>query len=99
MNGIRLYTGPLSMFGAKAEIALLEKGLDFEWQRVYGWAPEAHVRFEHAPHIRAKVECSTCHGDQAAQTVAERAVNMDMAFCVNCHKTRQASNDCLTCHF
>jgi glutathione S-transferase len=30
MNGIRLYTGPLSMFGAKAEIALLEKGLDFE---------------------------------------------------------------------
>jgi glutathione S-transferase len=30
MNGIRLYTGPLSMFGAKAEIALIEKGLDFE---------------------------------------------------------------------
>ncbi len=76
-----------------------EKGLDFDWQRVYGWAPEAHVRFEHAPHIRAKVECSTCHGNQAAQEVAERAVAMDMAFCVNCHKTRQASNDCLTCHF
>jgi len=30
MSAIRLYTGPLSMFGAKAEIALLEKGLDFE---------------------------------------------------------------------
>lgn len=30
MNAIRLYTGPLSMFGAKAEIALLEKGLAFE---------------------------------------------------------------------
>jgi glutathione S-transferase len=27
---MRLYTGPLSMFGAKAEIALREKGLDFE---------------------------------------------------------------------
>jgi glutathione S-transferase len=25
-----LYTGPLSMFGAKAEIALLEKGVDFD---------------------------------------------------------------------
>ena len=24
---------------------------------------ESHVRFDHAPHIRAKVECSTCHGD------------------------------------
>jgi glutathione S-transferase len=27
---IRLYSGPLSMFGAKAEIAALEKGLDVE---------------------------------------------------------------------
>ena len=27
---IRLYSGPLSMFGAKAEIALLEKGLEAE---------------------------------------------------------------------
>jgi glutathione S-transferase len=27
---IRLYSGPLSMFGAKAQIALLEKGLPFE---------------------------------------------------------------------
>jgi hypothetical protein len=25
-----LYSGPLSMFGAKAQIAALEKGLDFE---------------------------------------------------------------------
>ena len=58
-----------------------------------------HVRFEHAPHIRAKVECSTCHGNQVEQTVARRAVNMDMQFCVNCHKQKQASNDCLTCHY
>ncbi|MEO7149932.1 MAG: glutathione S-transferase family protein [Rhodanobacteraceae bacterium] len=29
-NFLRLYTGPLSMFGAKAWIAALEKGLDFE---------------------------------------------------------------------
>jgi glutathione S-transferase len=27
---IRLFSGPLSMFGAKAEIALREKGVDFE---------------------------------------------------------------------
>jgi glutathione S-transferase len=30
MTTIRLYTAPLSMFGAKAEIALLEKGIDFQ---------------------------------------------------------------------
>ena len=27
---MRLYSGPLSMFGAKAQIAVLEKGLDVE---------------------------------------------------------------------
>jgi hypothetical protein len=75
------------------------RGLDLAWQRVYGYAAEAHVRFEHAPHVRAKVECSTCHGNLAQQTVAERSVNMDMAFCVNCHKEKQAPIDCLTCHY
>ena len=79
--------------------AMQEKGVDLAWQRVYDYQREAHVRFDHAPHIRAKVECSTCHGNQAQQQVAVRAVNMDMAFCVNCHKSKQASNDCLTCHY
>lgn len=79
--------------------AMQTSGLDLSWQRVYAYFPESHVRFNHAPHIRAKVECSTCHGNLAEQTVARRVVNMDMAFCVNCHKTRQASNDCLTCHY
>ena len=63
-----------------------EKGLDFAWQRVYDYPRSAHVRFEHSPHIRAGVECSTCHGDQKQQTVARRMVNMDMGFCVNCHR-------------
>lgn len=30
MDSLRLFSGPLSMFGAKAQIAMLEKGLDFE---------------------------------------------------------------------
>lgn len=79
--------------------AMQEQGLDLAWQRVYDFTREAHVRFEHAPHIKAGTPCSTCHGNQAEQTVAVRAVNMDMAFCVNCHKQKQASNDCLTCHY
>ncbi len=78
---------------------LQEKGRDLSWQRVYDYPAEAHVRFDHAPHIRAKVECSTCHGNVAEQTVARRVVDMKMSFCVSCHKTRQASNDCLTCHY
>ena len=52
--------------------AMQSKGVDFQWQRVYDYPEQSHVRFNHAPHIRAKVECSTCHGNQAAQTVARR---------------------------
>ena len=83
----------------KSLAGMQEQGLDLSWQRVYGFTRDAHVRFEHAAHVRSGVECSTCHGNMRTQTVAERVVDMDMAFCVNCHKQKQASNDCLTCHY
>jgi Cytochrome c7 and related cytochrome c len=76
-----------------------KRGVDIPWQRVYGFTQEAHVRFDHSPHLRAKVDCTTCHGNIAQQTVAERSVNHSMGFCVDCHRERKASNDCLTCHF
>ena len=76
-----------------------DKGIEIPWQRVYGFTREAHVRFNHAPHVRASVACATCHGDLANQTVAERVVDHNMGFCVNCHRSRNASNDCLTCHY
>ena len=76
-----------------------KRGVDIPWQRVYGFTQEAHVRFDHSPHLRAKVDCTKCHGNVAQQTVAERSVNHSMGFCVDCHRERQASNDCLTCHF
>lgn len=79
--------------------AAAEQGLDLAWQRVYGYPREAHVRFEHAPHVRATIDCATCHGNMTRQTVAERVVEMDMGFCVNCHRARRASNECLTCHY
>jgi hypothetical protein len=75
------------------------RGVDIPWQRVYGYAQESHVRFNHAPHLRAKVDCTTCHGNIGQQTVAERNVDLKMGFCVSCHKSKQAPNECLTCHF
>jgi hypothetical protein len=79
--------------------AMREQGIDLAWQRVYGYTPQAHVKFNHAPHIRATVECSTCHGAIAQQTVAQRNVDLNMGFCVNCHRETKAPTDCLTCHF
>jgi hypothetical protein len=75
------------------------RGEDLAWQRVYGFNEESHVRFNHSPHIRAKVECATCHGDVTKMTVAQRAIDHTMNFCITCHKQKGASNDCLTCHY
>ena len=83
----------------KEVTAYSEKGVEIPWQRVYGFTHGAHVRFNHAPHIRASVDCATCHGDLAKMTVAERAVDHTMGFCVNCHRQKNAPNECLTCHF
>jgi len=83
----------------KEVTAYSEKGVEIPWKRVYGFPHEAHVRFNHAPHIRASVDCKTCHGDLANQTVAERSVDHSMGFCVNCHREKKAPNDCLTCHY
>src|SRR5262245_7252527 len=79
--------------------AMRDQGLDLAWQRVFDYPATSHVKFNHAPHIRAGVECATCHGQIAEQTVAQRNVNMTMGFCVNCHNEKKAPTDCLTCHY
>lgn len=79
--------------------AMRAKGLDLAWQRVYGYPAPSHVKFNHAPHIRAKVECATCHGNIGEQTVARHNVDLNMGACVTCHIEKKASIDCLTCHF
>ena len=76
-----------------------ENGQDIPWQRVWGWPEEAHVRFNHAPHIRAEVDCASCHGDVAKMTVATRPFEPTMGFCMDCHQQKGVSNDCLTCHY
>ena len=35
---------------------------EIPWERVYGFDSGALVKFQHAPHIRAAVQCARCHG-------------------------------------
>jgi formamidopyrimidine-DNA glycosylase len=79
--------------------AFTARGEDVAWQRVYDYSASAHVRFNHAPHIRAGVACTNCHGDVAQQTVAVKAVNLNMGYCISCHQERKVSVDCQTCHY
>ena len=79
--------------------AYFNAGQDVPWQRVYGFNLESHVLFNHAPHIRAGVQCAQCHGDLSKQTTAVRSVNLTMGFCVECHQQHKAPTDCVTCHY
>jgi hypothetical protein len=83
----------------KKLIAYSDAKREIPWERVYSFTREALVKFKHAPHIRAKVDCATCHGDMTQATVAERLVNHNMGSCVSCHRQKKASDDCAVCHY
>ena len=69
------------------------------WRRVYGFPPESLVRFQHAPHFRAHIDCARCHGDMRQATTAEPLVKHTMGTCLNCHRQNHASEDCAACHY
>ena len=83
----------------KKVIEYSNKKIEIPWERVYGFSSNAHVKFQHAPHYRAGVQCSTCHGDLSTATVARPIVTHNMGSCLTCHRQRHAPEDCATCHF
>jgi len=72
------------------------------------WVPVAiqpdFVRFSHQPHVDFGLECSECHGDLTAMTVAEPQPGQNMGWCLSCHQERaperfEELSDCATCHY
>lgn len=76
--------------------AFYEKKQPVPWNRVHT-LPE-HVYFSHKRHIKAKVACVSCHGEIGKQERVRRFSSLSMGFCVSCHREKNASLDCLTCH-
>jgi cytochrome c7-like protein len=78
--------------------AYAKAGEEPPWVRVYGFEPEAAVGFTHKRHVKAGVECSTCHGDMAHAMDVRENVKWTMGRCIDCHREKQVSVDCLVCH-
>jgi hypothetical protein len=55
------------------------------------------ARGEEIPWVR--VYNAACHSDMTRQTTAERKVDLNMGFCLNCHTQKKVSIDCETCHY
>ena len=87
-----------------------EDQLPIPWVQVHR-LPE-HVQFTHARHMAAVgVTCQSCHGLVEAMDklflVADTqwwqyglpTQKLEMGWCVMCHRTNNASTDCLLCHY
>ncbi len=66
------------------------------WVKIFG-QPD-FVAFSHVAHVRARVACEECHGPIQTMDRVHRAVDLTMDRCLSCHRDRQASIDCVTCH-
>jgi hypothetical protein len=66
------------------------------WVRVYEIPQYAY--FPHKWHVRAGVECEECHEGVGTSVTTSRHIDLEMAWCLDCHEERQASVDCILCH-
>ena len=73
-----------------------EKGEPIPWIKVH--VMPDHVRFNHKRHVKAGVGCQECHGQIPTMPVVQRVTSMKMGWCVDCHRQKGTSIDCVTCH-
>jgi hypothetical protein len=79
----------------------VERGESIPWVRIYKISDHAH--FPHMRHVNADITCQTCHGEvQEMGVLSERDPawgGNNMGWCVDCHRTNEASVDCAVCHY
>ena len=68
------------------------------WKRVYQLNARKYVHFSHKRHIKADLECANCHGNVEVQSVIKQVPQLEMGWCMSCHREKKAPIDCATCH-
>ncbi len=61
-----------------------KSGKPIVWKRVHNLP--GHVLFPHMLHVRAGLSCSVCHGKVEEMDIAVKVRDMDMGWCVSCHR-------------
>lgn len=73
-----------------------KSGEAFEWVKVHD-LPD-FVYFSHKRHLAKEIDCAECHGDVASMTRIKQVKPLNMGFCVDCHRKKEAPQDCYVCH-
>lgn len=77
--------------------ALHNEGKRVSWTPVYR-VPD-WVSFSHKKHINVPgVTCEGCHGPVGERVELWREKDLSMDACMECHRVKGASNQCLLCH-
>lgn len=65
-----------------------EKGEPIEWRKVHK-LPD-YVAFNHSRHIRAMIDCKSCHGEVEKMGVVTQMQPLSMGWCLDCHRDPQS---------
>ncbi|MBM4277680.1 MAG: cytochrome c3 family protein [Deltaproteobacteria bacterium] len=78
-------------------VRYVQKGKEIPWEKMYD-LPK-FVVFPHSIHVQNNIDCSVCHGLTPKKERPVKMVDRNyMAWCMDCHQKRGASNDCYACH-
>ncbi|MDZ4744536.1 MAG: cytochrome c3 family protein [bacterium] len=61
-----------------------ESGMPIEWVRIHK-LPD-YVHFNHSRHIRAQIDCKSCHGPVEKMGVISQFKPLTMGWCLDCHR-------------
>ncbi|MFW5947711.1 MAG: cytochrome c3 family protein [Gemmatimonadota bacterium] len=68
------------------------------WVRIHDLPDHAH--FPHMLHVNAEdLECQECHGQVEAMAEIRLQQDLNMGWCLECHRDREVRTDCTVCHY
>ena len=76
--------------------AFAKNNREIRWARIY--QIPADVVFSHKSHLTVGSTCKQCHGEVAERDRLYLEGDISMGACINCHKAKDASVDCTSCH-
>ena len=83
----------------KKLINYIKKKQNISWKRLY--KNPVHVYFSHNRHVSVgKLECEQCHGNmgKAVRPPRRPLVDVNMDYCISCHKRNNVDTSCVVCH-
>ena len=89
----------ITVEGEEAQTNITQVVTAFEEYKRVQW-PDVYkqpdfVYFSHRPHLAKGVSCQTCHGEVQKMDLVEKTVEMNMGFCLDCHREQVAKTAAL----